>query len=324
MCTRSQPRVSILTPGTPLTIILPVMSRRLVADLLLVLVCFFWGATFVMVKEAVSLVPVTAFLAIRFCLAALVLAVLFAPRLRKVDAGTLAAGAVLGTVLFAGYAFQTYGLQRTSASNAGFITGLSVVLVPLFSAVVFGIRPAPRVWLAVLLATAGLYLLTVVPLGSGASALHLNVGDVLVVGCAVAFAWQILLTGRFVRSFDPITLATVQIATTGLLGAGAALVVDGGIPLVLPRAVWGAILVTALLATVFAFVVQTVAQRFTSATRTALIFTMEPVFAALTAWLYAGDPMTVFSVAGGALVVLGMLAAELAPERVPGPEAVQS
>lgn len=298
------------------------MHRRLVADLLLVLVCFFWGTTFVMVKAAVALVPVTAFLAIRFCLAALVLAVLFAPRMRKLDGPTLAAGSLLGTVLFAGYAFQTYGLTLTSAANAGFITGLSVVLVPLFSALVFGLRPAPRVWLAVALATTGLYLLTA-PAGGG-GALHLNLGDLLVVGCAVAFAWQILLTGRFVRSFDPIALATVQVGATGLLGAAGALLVDGGIPLVLPRVVWGAVLVTALLATVFAFAVQTVAQRFTSPTRTALIFTMEPVFAALTAWLYAGEPMTAVSVTGGALVVLGMVAAELAPaDAVPGPEATR-
>ncbi len=134
----------------------------------------------------------------------------------------------------------------------------------------------------------------------------------------MAFAWHILLTGRFARIFDPIVLTTVEVATTGLLGTAAALIVDGGIPLVLPRVVWGAILVTALLATVFAFVVQTVAQRFTSATRTALIFTMEPVFAALTAWLYAGEPMTAARVAGGALIVLAMVAAELAPESRPG------
>ncbi|HEX7127948.1 MAG TPA: DMT family transporter [Thermodesulfobacteriota bacterium] len=294
------------------------MNRRLVADLLLVLVCVFWGATFVVVKEAVALVPVNAFLAIRFCLAAVVLVVLFAPRMRALGPGTAAAAAVLGTVLFAGYALQTYGLALTTASNAGFLTGLSVILVPLFSALVFGVRPAPRVWVAVALATGGLYLLAAPGDGSHAR-VEFNPGDALVVGGAVAFAWHILLTGRFARRYDPILLATVQIATTGLLGTAAALVVDGGIPLVLPKAVWSAVVVTALFATVFAFVVQTAAQRYTSATRTALIFTLEPVFAALAAWLYAGEPMTASRLAGGALIVVAMGAVASSPDCGPGP-----
>lgn len=294
------------------------MHRRLVADLLLVLVCVFWGATFVVVKEAVALVPVNAFLAIRFCLAAGVLVVLFAPRMRGLDAGTAAAGAALGTVLFAGYVLQTYGLTLTSASNAGFLTGLSVILVPLFSALVFGVRPAPRVWVAVALATGGLYLLAA-PADGGPARVEFNPGDALVVAGAAAFAWHILLTGRFARRYDPILLATVQIATTGLFGTAAALVVDGGIPLVLPTAVWSAVVVTALFATVFAFVVQTAAQRYTSATRTALIFTLEPVFAALAAWLYAGEPMTASRLVGGALIVVAMGAVASSPDRGPGP-----
>jgi drug/metabolite transporter (DMT)-like permease len=289
-----------------------VSSRpQLLADALLVLICFFWGSTFVLVKEAVAAVPVTPFLAIRFTLAGLVLVLLFAPRLRALERRTLAAGVALGAVLFTAYALQTYGLARTSAANAGFITGLSVVLVPLFSAAVFGVRPGAGVALGVGLATAGLYLLSTAGAGLRAG---VNAGDLLVLGCAVAFAWHILLTGRFARVFDPTLIATVQVATTGLLAAAAAWLFEGGIPLRLPAVVWWAVVVTALFATVFAFLVQTVAQRFTSATRTALIFTTEPVFAALIAWGYAGEPITRWTLAGGALVVLGMAAAELGPE----------
>jgi drug/metabolite transporter (DMT)-like permease len=107
----------------------------------------------------------------------------------------------------------------------------------------------------------------------------------------------------------------VQIATTGLLATVAAVAFEGGVPLRFPAVVWQAILVTALFATVFAFLVQTHAQRFTSATRTALIFTMEPVFAALIAWGYGGEALTRWTLVGGALVVLGMIAAEVVPDR---------
>lgn len=295
--------------------------RRLVADLLLVVVCFFWGSTFVLVKEAVALVPVTPFLAIRFLLSGLVLCAIFARRLPRLDRKTLAAGVLLGGVLFVAYGLQTFGLQRTSAANAGFITGLSVVLVPLLSALVFGVRPGPGAWAGAALATAGLYALSSggAAAGEAGAASGFNAGDLLVLGCAFGFAWHILLTGRFARAFDPTLIATVQVVTTGLCGAAAACAWEGGIPLALPRVVWWAVLVTALFATVFAFLVQTVAQRFTSPTRTALIFAMEPVFAALFAWLYAGEPMTRWGLAGGGLVVIGMVASELAPERAGDP-----
>jgi drug/metabolite transporter (DMT)-like permease len=282
------------------------VPRGLVADLLLVLVCFFWGATFVLVKEAVSQVPVSPFLALRFLLAGLLLSLIFPRRLAGAGRGALGAGALLGAVLFGGYALQTYGLARTSASNAGFITGLSVVLVPVFSALAFRARTGAGAWTGVGLATAGLYLL------SGGLE-RLNLGDLFVLGCAVCFAWHIILTGRFARAHDPAALATLQVLATGLLAAAGALLFEGGIPLALPPLVWWAVIITSLFATVFAFLVQTVAQRFTSATRTALIFTTEPVFAALVAWGWAGEPVTGWAVAGGTLVVLAMIVAELAP-----------
>ncbi len=292
----------------------PVPGRtRLVAELLLVLVCFFWGSTFVLVKEAVALVPVTPFLAIRFLLSGLLLCVIFARRLARLDRPTLLAGTLLGMVLFLAYALQTFGLQRTSAANAGFITGLSVVLVPLFAALGFRVRPGAGAWTGALLATAGLYCLSTDPAGRPGPAAGAALGDLLVLGCAVGFAWHILLTGHFARTLDPTLLATVQITATGLLAAAAACLREGGIPLVLPPVVWWAVVVTALFATVFAFLAQTVAQRFTSATRTALIFAMEPVFAALFAWLYAGEPFTWWDLLGGALVVVGMISAEAAP-----------
>lgn len=301
------------------------VSRRmqLVAELLLVLVCFFWGSTFVLVKEAVAEVPVTPFLAIRFFLSGLLLCALFARRLLRLDRRTLLAGMLLGAVLFVAYALQTFGLQRTSAANAGFITGLSVVLVPLFAALVFRVQAGAGAWLGVGLATVGLYLLSTDPAGWPGTARGASpgavpgaaLGDLLVLGCAVGFAWHILLTGRFARAFDPRLIAAVQVTATGLLAAAAAYLYEGGIPLALPAVVWWAVAITSLFATVFAFLVQTIAQRFTSPTRTALIFTMEPVFAAVFAWFYAGEPFTRWDFLGGALVVLGMIAAELAPER---------
>ncbi len=313
--------VAAAPAGAPAVAARPGQRLRLVAELLLVLVSFFWGSTFVLVKDAVAEVAVTPFLAIRFLVSGLLLCVLFARRLPRLDRRTLLAGALLGAVLFVAYALQTFGLQRTGAADAGFITGLSVVLVPLFAALVFRVRPGAGAWLGAGLAAAGLYCLATGPAGgpdaaAGAGAAT-AVGDLLVLGCAVGFAWHILLTGRFARVFDPALIATVQVVTTGLLAAAAAHLCEGGIPLALPAAVWRAVAITALFATVFAFLVQTLAQRFTSPTRTALIFATEPVFAALFAWLYAGEPVTRWDLLGGALVVAGMVAAELAPERSP-------
>ncbi len=281
-------------------------AKKYVYDALLLLVTFFWGSTFILVKKAVAVTDVFSFLGIRFALAGLLLAAALGKRWRLADRRLLLRGALLAGVLYLSYAFQTVGLSLTSASNAGFITGLSVVMVPLFSAVLFRQAPPRRAAIGVAMAFAGLMLMT----GAGSGG-HL-LGDALVLVCAVCVAAHILLTGRFAADSDPWLLAGAQLVALGLFGlAGMALAPQRRISFA-PIVLW-ALIITVLFATIFAFVVQTSAQRVVSPTGTALIFTMEPVFAGLFAWLYGNERLSAAGMVGGALILAGMIVTELAP-----------
>ena len=301
--------------------------RALWADAALLLVTAIWGGTFVMVKDAVAEYPVFGFLALRFGLAALVLLPFVVLRLRSrvftggarsrarrarkastpVSWGSLAP-LLLGLALFAGYAFQTTGLALTTPAKAGFITGLGVVMVPLASAVLLGQPPSRAVWLGVVMATAGLALLTL------DSSLAANIGDLLVLGGAASFAVHILLTGRYAPGHDPLQLLFGQVLTVAALSLVASLLFETrpGPP---SAQVWFAAAFTGLFATAVAFGVQTVAQRFTTATHTALIFAAEPVFAALFSFLLIGEVLGPRQLVGCGLILAGMVAAELGPAR---------
>lgn len=277
---------------------------RLTADLSLVLVTLIWGSTFVIVRQAMAEVGPFTFLTWRFVLATLPLAVLFRGRLTRLKGGELRWGALVGLFLFLGFIFQTTGLRYTTASKAGFITGLSVVTVPLLLAGWRRRLPSRPVIVGVVLATAGLAFLSL------QEGLSLAWGDLLVLVCAVSFALHILAVGYYARRMDAIALTVVQVAVVALLAwLGALLFESWRLPQT--AGLWAAAGFTGLVATVLAYLIQNLAQRRASATHTAIIFTLEPVFAALFAWWLAGEPLTGRSLAGGGLIVLGMLATEL-------------
>jgi drug/metabolite transporter (DMT)-like permease len=278
--------------------------KQLTADLLLLMVTAIWGGTFVMVKDAIANYPVFSFLTIRFSLATLALLIIGWRRLATLGRRGLAAGVLIGLFLFAGYAFQTLGLQYTSASKAGFITGLSVVIVPLLSAVVLRRLPAREAVFGVGLATAGLALLTL------NQNLAVARGDLLILACALAFALHIVSVSAFAPQVDPLALTIVQVATVTVASALMALFTESTLTLPTPSG-WFAAAFTGILATAVAFTVQTTAQRFTTPTRTALIFTGEPVFAALFGVLLAGDVMTAPAIAGGVLIIAGTVVSEI-------------
>ncbi len=283
------------------------------ADLALALVALMWGSTFVVVKQALIGISAMYFLAIRFSLAALCMLLMFLPRfrtagLRPVLRG-LAGGAAAGIFLWLGYVLQTYGLKFTTAGNSGFITGLYIVLVPLLSAALYRRWPGASELSGIAIATSGMVLLTLPSLRQ----LRLNVGDLLTIACAVAFAFHLLTLGYFSQRHRFEAVALGQIACTAAL-SGLALLFEP------PRATWSsrvvfAIVLTALFATALAFALQTWGQRYTSATRTALIFALEPVFALATAVLVGGEPLTLYSVAGGGLILAGIVMVELKPAR---------
>lgn len=278
---------------------------QLLADLALVFVTLVWGATFVSVKEAINHIEPFYFLAIRFSIATLIMLVISNKRLAKINTTALLRGALTGLALFSGYAFQTFGLKYTTASNAGFITGLSVVLVPVFFTVLTKKLPSIISILGIISATIGLGCLTI------SDALQFNYGDILVLFCAISFGLHILLVGKFSPDSDSFILATVQIATVALASFIAALIKETApTAATFDTQVWEAILITAVFATALAFFLQTWTQKFTSPTHTAIIFTMEPVFAAIFAYLLGGESFTLRQGFGAAFILTGMLASE--------------
>ena len=270
--------------------------------LALVVVTAVWGITFVQVKDAVALYPLFAFLAVRFAIATATLAVPAVPRVRSLGRDGWAAGVLLGVLLAAGFALQTAGLERTTVSSTGFITGLYVVLTPVFAVLLFRQRIPVFVWMGVALSLAGLALLSGVPAGSTA-------GDLLVLASTAAQALQILAVERYAARFDPIALVFVEMLTS--LAAFAAVALALG-DLDVPRGVtvWGALLVTGIFASALAFLIQVWAQRRISATRIALVFSLETVFAGLFGYVLAGDRLGALGWGGCALILAGIVLAE--------------
>jgi drug/metabolite transporter (DMT)-like permease len=286
---------------------------RLRADLALVGVCFVWGTTFVLVKEALTHVSTVLFLTIRFTMAAIALLILFrggGRRRRGERRLELRAGFLVGLCLFSGYCLQTQGLRFTTPAKAGFITGFYIPLVPVIGAIVYRRLPRMVEIAGVLLAAAGLGLLTL-----ESAQFDIGFGDLLVLGSTVAYASHILVLGHFAKKVSFEILSLYQISTGALLGMGMFWWIET------PRIEWTAsvvlaLLVTSLLATALAFSVQSWAQQFTTPTRTALIFAMEPVFAWLMSYLVAGEVLTMRAAAGAILILAGILLVELKPMRI--------
>lgn len=290
------------------------MPQRLpVPEVALVAVCAIWGLTFVMVQDAIAIIPTMTFLAYRFIPATLLVTAMFWRRVRGLSKGGWRAGLVMGTFLTGGYVFQTFGLERTTAANAGFITGTFCVLTPLLGALLFRQKVGPVGWTAALVAALGLYLLSN-PGGEG----RID-GDVLVFLCAVSFSFHILATDRALKAHDLEGLLAVQLGVCGLFSLAVASSMGD---LVVPRSaiVWQALAVTAVLASAVAFWVQAWAQKHASPARTALILASEPAFAGLFAYLLQGDTLSLLGWLGAALIMAAIIAVEVVPYlRTPRP-----
>ncbi|KAA0550167.1 DMT family transporter [Bacillus sp. BGMRC 2118] len=290
------------------------MKKRLLADLILLFVAFIWGATFVLVQQAISFLEPFTFNAVRFLFAALLLIIWFClfnrNQIKMMNKKLFLSGLFIASSLFLGYALQTMGLLYTTSSKAGFITGLSVVLVPMLGIYILKQRPRLLAVTGSLVAVAGLFLLTV-----GDSFL-VNKGDVLVLGCAIAFAMHIILTGKYTNDFPSMLLTITQITGVALFSSiGALLFEDWRVvfdkEVILQQDVLIALFVTAVLATAVAFFAQTKLQQYTTPTRVALIFAMEPVFAAITAYYWADERLGSYAIIGCLLIFLGMILSEL-------------
>jgi drug/metabolite transporter (DMT)-like permease len=274
----------------------------------LIAVTAVWGVTFVQVKDAVEIYPLFAFLAVRFAIATVTLAVPAAGRVRGLGRSGVGAGALLGLLLAAGYALQTAGLERTTVSSTGFITGMYVVLTPVIALLLYRSRIGLAAWGGVALSTAGLAMLSGIHAGSAT-------GDLLVLAGAAVYSLQIVLMERYAPRFDALAFTLVEMFAA-CVGLGVVAISLGDLSTPHGWTVWGALLVTGVFASALAYLVQTWAQRRTSATRTALVFTMEPVFAALFGYSLAGDRLGAFGWGGCAAIMAGIVLAEPAAAAV--------
>jgi drug/metabolite transporter (DMT)-like permease len=273
-----------------------------VALVALIAVTVVWGVTFVQVKDAVEVYPLFAFLAVRYAIAAGALGVVAAPRVRALGRPGLLAGSVLGVLLGLGTGLQTAGLERTTVSSTGFITGLYVVLTPLFGLVLFRTRVGLQVWLGVVLSVAGLAMLSGVHVGSTA-------GDLLVLASTSAQALQIVMVERYANRYDAVALTFVEMATC-CLGFLVIAVALGDLSVPHGWTVWGALLVTGVFASALAYLIQIWAQRRLSAARIALVFALETVFAGIFGYWLSDDRLGWLGWGGCAAILAGIVLAE--------------
>lgn len=279
------------------------------ADLAIIGISFIWGMTFLVVKAALKDASTLVFLALRFSLAALVLGLVYHRAARECYRmkPILAASALTGSFLALGFVLQTVGLRYTTPSKSAFLTGLSIVMVPIFAAVFERKAPGLSEALGIVIATAGMALMTL-----RGESLSIARGDLLTIACAAAFAVHILLMGHFSPKFGSQPFVFFQIAIVAVLALGTFWWAEP------PSIRWtpglvGAILATGLLATALAISVQSWAQQYTSPTRTALFFAIEPVFAWLASFAIAGEVLSRRAAFGAALILAGILLVELKP-----------
>ncbi len=282
------------------------LSRSTVAQIALVGVAAVWGATFVMVQDAVAVLPVLSFLAYRFLAAAAIVAVPFRREVKALGAAGWRAGLLMALFLTAGYVLQTVALLHTTAANAGFITGLFVILTPMLAAALLHRAVDRATWTGAVVSAVGLALL------AGVGSNWHPLGDALALGCAVAFAAHILATDAGVRHHPVGGLLVVQLGACGLvclLGA----IFTGHFEFPRGATVWSALLVTAVLASAAGFWVQSYAQRHAPPARTALILASEPAFAGLFAVTLQGDRLSLLSWIGALMILTAILVVELLP-----------
>lgn len=280
--------------------------KRLGADLLLLSVAIIWGSTFLIVQDATKQTSVYTFLFWRFLLATLLMMLFSLKHLHFMDKKTLLAGFIIGTFLFFGYAFQTFALLYAYSSTVGFITGLNVVIIPFVLFAVFRQKVSFYSCIGAIIAALGLYFLSI------NAQIGINRGEFYAFLCAFMFSFQIVFTGFYTKKYNTYLLVLIQFFTVCIFCFFGVLFF--GNPILPPEfsvVFIKAIIITSVFATIFAFFVQTAMQKFVSSTKTAIIFTCEPIAAGIAGYFFANETFTHIQLAGAFLIIAGMLAAEV-------------
>lgn len=285
------------------------MTKKLLefrADFLLLTVAVAWGITFLMVQDAIETVPVYAFLFWRFGIATILMAIIAYKYFNELNRQSIIYGIILGLFLFAGFATQTFGLSHTKSSIIAFLTGLNVIFVPFLAFVIFKQHVRKMVFIGSILAVVGLYMLTM------SGKLTIGLGETLGLICAAFFALQIVFTDIYSKKVNVFMLVLFQFITVTILSLIFSLSLDNvTFNLDFNYIFLKAVIITSIFATVYAFLVQTYMQQFTTPTKTAIIFAMEPVSAGIFGYFVGNELLTSIQIYGAVLILFAVLLAEI-------------
>ncbi|WP_027634686.1 DMT family transporter [Clostridium hydrogeniformans] len=280
------------------------MDKKVRANLMLLMITVFWGASYILTKIGLETLETFNLISLRFIIAFLVGAAVFRKDILNTDIKTLRYSLVLSLVLFGVFISMTLGLKYTSVSSAGFLISLSVVLVPIISFIFLKERLRKKVIISIIFALIGITLLTL------NENLSINRGDILCIVCAILFAVHIVLTGEFVKKVNSVTLSVLQLGLVGIFSSIFSLFTES---FKLPNTPlsWIVVLGLSILCTALGYIVQGAAQKYISPTHTGLILSLEPVFSALFAYIFLGEFLTLKGYIGAIILLLSVLIAAL-------------
>ncbi|MFJ8218908.1 DMT family transporter [Bacillus cereus] len=280
------------------------MKLQLKADLGLLLVTFFWGASILLTKVGLEGIEEYNLIALRFIIAFLLSGLIFYKHLFKIDFKTVKHAFILASVLFIVYIFATFGTKYTSVSNAGFLLCLTVIFIPILSAIFLKHIPEKKVIVGIFLTIIGIGLLTLT------SEFKIGNGDIFCILSALFYAIHVIITGSVTKHVNSIALGVVQLGFVGLFSLIFSFIIETP---KLPSTTnsWLIILALSIFCTAVAFIVQVIAQQYTTPTHTGLIFSLEPVFSAGFAFVFTGETLTGKGYLGATLILVSVLIAEV-------------
>ncbi len=270
------------------------------ATLLLIIGTFFWGATFVLVKDSILSIDLYSFLFWRFLISSLFIVPFFIKKIANIKSKEIIFGVLLGFILALGYIFQTIGLRFSTPSKTAFITGLSVVIVPVLSSVKMKKVPNPLTIVAVIISGIGIYLMT------STTGISFQSGDMWVLICAFFFALQIVMISDITKKYSVINITIIELLTVSIISIICSLIF-GNLEVPITYKLWGAIIFCAVFATSFIFIVQSRYQKEMSDSRAAIIYSFEPLFAAFTAYIIYNERFSITIIIGGLMIFIAML-----------------
>lgn len=283
------------------------MSNRRKGQLGLIMVAIIWGSGFVMSSVALDYFSPIHILAMRFTIAFVSMVLFFRQQFKWMNKATLIRGSVLGVFLYLAFYFQTIGLVYTTPSKNAFLTAFNVVLVPLIGATFLKKKLSPMTIFGSLSAIVGVGIMSLDNFG------QINIGDILTLICALFFALQIIYTSQYVSNENPFALNTVQMGVASVCGIVIALVQNQPMDLMHTKGIM-AVIYLGLASTMFAFLIQTIAQRYTTETETVIILSMEAVFGMLFSAVILNEEITLRMLIGAVLILLGVLTVQMQPK----------